>query len=76
MNTFREPAMFESLVKFESRRLHPHSSLQSIRRFDAPPDEAVNLFLDVDERLFHGGFRINRRAGQSKQWQKNKLINN
>ena len=32
----------------------------------APTDEAVNLFLDVDERLFHGVFRISRPAKQSK----------
>ena len=37
-----------------------------IRRFRAPPDESVNLFLDVDERLFHGVFRVGRDAGQSK----------
>ena len=38
-----------------------------IRRFGAPTNEAVNLFLDVDERLFHDVFSLNRHAGQSKQ---------
>ena len=37
-----------------------------VGRLGAPADEAVNLFLDVDERLFHGGFSISRDAGQSK----------
>jgi hypothetical protein len=41
-------------------------SRKRIRRFGAPTDEAVNLFLDVDGRLFHGVFRISRDAGQSK----------
>jgi hypothetical protein len=39
---------------------------QCIRRLRPLADEAVNLFLDVDERLFHGGTRICRRAKQSK----------
>lgn len=38
-----------------------------IRRFGAATDKAVNLFLDVDERFFHGGFSINRAAKQSKR---------
>ena len=41
-------------------------SRKRIRRFGAPTDEAVNLFLDVDGRLFHGVFRISCDAGQSK----------
>jgi hypothetical protein len=41
-------------------------SRKRTRRFGAPTDEAVNLFLDVDGRWFHGGFRISCDAGQSK----------
>src|ERR1035437_6694422 len=41
-------------------------SRKRIRRFGAPTDEAVNLFLDVDGRWFHGVFRINGGAGQRK----------
>lgn len=67
MHAFSRPAMLESLVKFQSRRLHLHPRLQSVGRLGATPDEAVNLFLDVDKRLFHDGFRINRSAGQSKR---------
>lgn len=47
-----------------------------IRRFYAPTDEAVNLFLDVDERLFHGGFSINRAIKQSKRRKEVEQINN
>ena len=49
---------------------------ERIRRFGAPPDEVVNFFLDVDERLFHDDVRINRRAAQSKQRAENQVINN
>jgi len=66
MNALRQPAMLESLVKFQPRGLHPHSGLQPVRRPGATPDKAVNLFLDVDERLFHGVFSISRDARQSK----------
>jgi len=54
MNALGQPAMLECLVKFQSRGLHPHSGLKPVRRSGAPADEAVNFFLDVDERLFHG----------------------
>jgi len=58
--------MFESLVKLCRRFLQLHSRPQTVRRLGAPTDEAVNLFLDVDGRLFHGVFRISCDAGQSK----------
>ncbi|HAO79975.1 MAG TPA: hypothetical protein DCQ92_13595 [Verrucomicrobia subdivision 3 bacterium] len=58
--------MFESLVKLCRRFLQLHSRPQTVRRLGATPDEAVNLFLDVDGRLFHGVFRISCDAGQSK----------
>ena len=66
INTFGHPTMFESLVKLRRRFLQLHSRPQAVRRLGATPDEAVNLFLDVDERLFHNVFSINRDAGQSK----------
>jgi hypothetical protein len=53
MHTFCQPTMFESPVKLQSGSLHLHPRLQSVRRLGATPDEAVNCFLDVDERLFH-----------------------
>jgi len=67
MNALRQPAMLESLVKFQPRGLHLHSRFQPVRRPGATPDKAVNLLLDVDERLFHGVFSINRPAKQSKR---------
>ena len=60
MHTLCQPTVSESPVKLQSRCLHLHSRLQPIWRLRAPPDEAVNCFLDVDERLFHGGYRISR----------------
>ena len=67
MNALRQPAMLESFVKFQPRGLHPHSRFQPVRRPGATPDKAVNLFLNIDERLFHSVFSINRNARQSKQ---------
>ena len=59
--------MFESLVELRSRFLQLHSRPQTVRRLRAAPDKAVNLFLDVDERLLQDGFRIDRHSKQSKQ---------
>ena len=67
MNALGQPPMLECLVKLQPRGLRPHSSFQSVRRSDPPADEAVNLFLDVDERLFHGGFGIGWKTRRSKQ---------
>ena len=53
MNSLRQPAMLKCLVEFQSRGLHLHSSLQTVWRLRAFADEAVNLFLDIDERLLH-----------------------
>ncbi len=39
---------------------------EGIRRAGAPPDEAVNLFLDIDERCFHGRASINLLAATRK----------
>jgi len=58
--------MLESLVQLRCRRLQLHSRPQTVGRPRAPPDEAVNLFLDVDERWFHGVSSISRAPGQSK----------
>ena len=58
--------MIERFVKLRTQRLQLHSRLQAVRRLRPPADEAVNLFLDVDERLFQGGSAIGRPAAQSK----------
>ena len=58
--------MPESHVKLCRRFLHLHARLQSIRRPGPAPDEAVNLFLNIDERLFHDAFRISRDFRQCK----------
>lgn len=58
---------FEGLVKLHRRVLQSHPGLPTVGRLRAPPDEAVNLFLDVDEGLFHGSSRIGRDAGHSKE---------
>ena len=52
--------MFESLVKLRRYLLQLHTRPPAIRRLCPPADEAVNFFLHVDERLFHGKPRINR----------------
>src|ERR1035437_9712420 len=56
----------ESLAPRDGIGLVAGPSRKRIRRFGAPTDEAVNLFLDVDGLLFHGVFRISCDAGQSK----------
>ena len=66
MNPLRQPAMLECLVEFQSRGLHLHPGFQAIRRAGALADEAVDLFLDVDERLFHSVASISRDARQRK----------
>lgn len=58
--------MFESFMKLCRRLLQLHPCLQADRRLSAPPDEAVNLFLKVDERLFHDAASISCDLGQSK----------
>ena len=66
MNPLRQPVMLERLMELQARGLQLHSGFQAIRRLRAPADEAVNLFLDVDERWFHSAASIGRGAGQSK----------
>lgn len=58
--------MLESLVQLRGRFLQLHSGPQTVRRFGAAADESVDFFLNVDKRLFHGVFRIDRRTRQSK----------
>jgi len=67
INALGHPAMFESFVKLCRRLLQLHPCLQAVRRLGAPPDKAVNLFLDVDERLFHDAASISCDLGQSKR---------
>ena len=69
------PSKFESLVKLHRSLLQSHSSLPTVRRFRAPPDEAVNLFLDVDERLFHCLSRLDRDERQSKDSETKRAAN-
>ena len=58
--------MLEAFVKLRSQRLQLHPRLQTVRRFRALPDEAVNAFFDVDERLFHGVASLGRAMDQGK----------
>lgn len=58
--------MPEGVVKLRAGFLQQHSGPQTVRRRGATADPAVNSFLDVDKRLFHGFMTIGRRAGESK----------
>ena len=40
---------------------------KGIRDMGAPPDKAVNLFLDVDKRLLHGSASISRPVSTRKR---------
>jgi hypothetical protein len=58
--------MLEGTVKFHSSGLQLHAGLQAVGRFGAPADKSINLFLQVDKRLFHNAATIGPAAGQSK----------
>ena len=58
--------MLECFVKLGRRCLQLHAGRQSIRRPSAPADEPVDLFLNVDEGLFHGVTSVIRPDPQSK----------
>jgi hypothetical protein len=47
-------------------RLSAGIDRQCVGALGASPDDLIYLFLDVDERLFHGVSSISRDAGQSK----------
>lgn len=59
--------MLKSLVKLHSQRLQLHPRLQTVRRLRSLADDAVNVFFDVDERLFHGAASLGWQTRQSKQ---------
>lgn len=56
----------KTLVKFRPQRLQLHARFQAIRRLRPAPDESVNLFLNIYQRLFHGCTSLVRSAVQSK----------
>jgi len=66
INALGHPTMLEGLVKLRAGFLHLHSGLQAVRRDGPSADNAVNSFLDVDKRWFHGFITIGRLLGQSK----------
>jgi len=58
--------MHERFVKLPPERLQLHSGLPAILRSRPATDKAVNLFLDVNERLFHDAASIICVPSQSK----------
>ena len=66
INALGHPTMLEGLVKLRAGFLQLHPGPQTVRRDGPPADEAVNSFLDVDKRWFHGFITIGRLPGQSK----------
>jgi len=66
INTLGHPTMLERLKKLRAGFLQLHAGQQAVRRCGAPADKAVNFFLHVGKRLFHGFITIDRRVGQSK----------
>lgn len=45
--------MFEAFVQLHCRFLQLHARRETVRPLGAPTDEAINLFFDVEQRLFH-----------------------
>jgi hypothetical protein len=66
MNTASHPTMIELFMELQPRCLQLHACLPAFGRFCPSADKAVDLFLDVDERLFHGKKSISR----SVHWRK------
>ena len=62
--------MFEALVQLHRRFLQLHARRQTVRRLGAQTDETINLFFDVDERLFHVVVSIGWQRRQRKQRQR------
>jgi len=67
MHAARHEHPAQRLSPSDGIRLVARSGGKRVRRLRATPDEAVNLFLDVDEWLFQGGFRISLEERQSKR---------
>ncbi len=53
VNTLGSPAVPQRTVQLHRQGLQLHPALESVRRSGAAPDNPVDLFLDIDERLFH-----------------------
>jgi hypothetical protein len=53
MNAPCDPVMFECLVKLKPCCLYLHASPPCFKRLNAAANKAVNLFFNIDERLFH-----------------------
>jgi hypothetical protein len=45
--------MSQRPVQFHRQGLQLHATFEGVGRLGAPPDDLVDPFLDVDERLFH-----------------------
>jgi hypothetical protein len=66
IDAFGRPAMLEGAVKFNRRLLQLHASFQTVGRSGVATDKSVNLFFQVDKRLFHATATLNSVAEQSK----------
>jgi hypothetical protein len=67
VNALWAPMLFESSVKFQSRLLQSHSRDKRVGRQFPFPNDSINLFLNVDERLLHVAAILGPHPMQSKQ---------
>jgi len=67
VNTLGCPPMFKRAVQFDCQGLQLHPAGKGLRRLGPSSDKPINLFLNVDERLFHGKARLRHRLGGCKR---------
>ena len=60
MHAARNADATERFAPRDGVRLVAGGCGKGVRHARAPPDKAVNVFLDVDERMFHGVESISR----------------
>jgi hypothetical protein len=67
VNALRRPALLEGTVQLHRQRLQLHAACKRIRRLRSATDEPVDLFLNIDERLFHDGASVGHELAGSKR---------
>jgi hypothetical protein len=53
VNAFGSPAVPQGTMQIHRQGLQLHPAFESVWRPGATPDNLVDLFIDIDERLFH-----------------------
>ena len=53
VNTLGSPAVPQRTMQIHRQGLKLHPAFETVRRPGATPDNLVDLFIEIDERLFH-----------------------